>query len=228
VLRKTRQLRQGPDDHFNVDVGAMTFENQLAVVERHVDEAIARGARVRCGGRRRTGLRGIFYEPTVLTDLDHSFALFREETFGPVLPIMTFRDEAEAARLANESPYGLTASVWGRDANRARRVAEQIEAGTLTINDCVYAHALPQAPWGGVKMSGFGRTHSRIGLRELVSVTHIHRNHLPRMKDFWWYGYSEASYLQLKRLAIRLTSPSLLERLRAIPALLRAQRLPKY
>ncbi len=228
VVRKTQLLRQGPDNRFDVDVGAMTNERQLAIVERHVEDAVSRGARILCGGKRKLDKGGLFFAPTVLTEVDHTFAVLREETFGPILPIMIFHDDEEAVTLANDSRYGLTASVWTKDLARGRRLAELIEAGTVAINDCVYTHAIPQAPWGGIKQSGMGYTHSRLGLRELVVTEHIHINRLRRLRDFWWYGYSETTYRVLGSLASTFTSTSWWEKARSLPALLRAQRLPKY
>ncbi len=114
-----------------------------------------------------------------MTGVDHSMKLMRDETFGPVLPIMTFKTDEEAIRLANDSIYGLTASVFTRDIARGRRLAEQIEAGTVMVNEVVYTHALAQTPWGGVKQSGYGRTHGRLGLLELVTPQHIHVNSMP-------------------------------------------------
>ena len=104
--------------------------------------------------------------------------IMRDETFGPVLPIQVFKTEDEALKLANDSLFGLTASVWTKDISRGRRLAEQIEAGTVMVNEVVYTHGIAQTPWGGVKQSGYGRTHGRLGLLELVTPQHVHVNRI--------------------------------------------------
>src|ERR1051325_2244325 len=158
VVEKVRTLRQGADIEGGADIGAMSSERQLRTVEEHVSEALARGARALTGGRRFNDerVRGHFHEPTVLTGVDHTMAVMREETFGPVLPVMTFKTEDEALALANDSVFGLTASVWTRNIARGRRLAERLEAGTVMVNEVLYTHGIAQTPWGGVKQSGLG------------------------------------------------------------------------
>jgi len=228
VVEKTQRLRQGPPERVDTDIGSLSTERQLQVVEEQVGDAIVRGATVLCGGDRNRELGGYYFQPTVLTDVDHSFSIMREETFGPVLPLMTFKTEEEAIRLANDSPYGLTASVWTTDIARGKRMAAQLQAGTIMINECTYTHALPQTPWGGVKQSGVGRTHSKWGLMELVELEHVHVNRMARTKDPWWYGYSRQLYEVLVDFSRTFTSPSWVDQLKAIPAVLRGQRLKKY
>lgn len=192
VVEKVSRLRQGEGLRDDVEVGAMTNEMQVRVVEDHVEEARKRGAQILTGGERNRDLKGYFYKPTVLTGVDHSFRIVAEETFGPVLPIMTFRVEDEAVRLANDSAYALNAYVWTRDIKRGEHVASQIVAGTVNINDSLFSHAIPQTPWGGPKNSGMGRTHGALGLMDLVEVRHVHLNKAKRKEDyFWWYGYSK-------------------------------------
>ena len=225
VVEKVKALRQaagGGEGGAACDVGAMASERQLRTVEEHVAEAVARGARVLAGGGRARGCpeRGWFHEPTVLAGVDHSMTVMREETFGPVLPLMTFRDEEEAVRLANDSDFGLTASVWTRDIRRGRRVASRIEAGTVMVNEVLYTHGIAQTPWGGVKQSGLGRTHGRLGLLEVVAPYHIHVNRLARMQDVWWFGYTPGASALFRSLARRFASGSLLQTLLISPQML--------
>jgi succinate-semialdehyde dehydrogenase/glutarate-semialdehyde dehydrogenase len=219
VVEKTKSLSQGDPLSFNTDIGSMASEQQLRIVERHVADAVERGAIVLCGGGRDEGLSGLFFKPTVIRGVDHSSIIVREETFGPVLPIMTFATEDEAVAFANDSTYGLAASVWTRDTARGRKLAARLNAATVMVNECVYSHALPQTPWGGVKSSGLGRTHGRWGLKDLVECEHIHVNWITAIKDFWWYGYSRDLNDVLTTMTKRFTSPSLIDTLRALPAL---------
>lgn len=201
VVEKTKKLRQGVGQSYDVDVSAMTAEMQIKKVEAHVEDAKKRGAKILTGGARNPGFKGYFYEPTVITGVDHSFPVVTEETFGPVLPIMKFTSEEEALRLANDSEYALNAYVWGKNLDRTRRVATQIVAGTVNINESLFTHALPQTPWGGPKSSGIGRTHGSLGLLDLVHIRHVHENSRPSKRNFfWWYGYSEDKAVMMKTL----------------------------
>jgi succinate-semialdehyde dehydrogenase/glutarate-semialdehyde dehydrogenase len=222
VVEKVKTLKQGTEGEEDSDIGAMSSERQLLTVEEHIGEARARGARALTGGSRLNGagVRGHFHEPTVLTNVDHTMAVMREETFGPVLPIMTFQDEREAVRLANDSPFGLTASVWTRDIARGRRVAHQIEAGTVMVNEVLYTHGIAQTPWGGVKQSGLGRTHGRLGLLEMVVPHHVHVNRLARIHDLWWFNYTPRAARLFRSLARRFATGSLLQTLLISPQML--------
>jgi succinate-semialdehyde dehydrogenase/glutarate-semialdehyde dehydrogenase len=117
--------------------------------------------------------------------------IMREETFGPILPVMAFDDDDEAVRLANDSEYGLAASIWTRDRTRGERLARRLQAGTVMVNDVLSCFGISEAPHGGVKASGAGRTHGRFGLEEMVRLKYLDSDLLPRMKKAWWYGYGE-------------------------------------
>ncbi|MGQ0760885.1 MAG: aldehyde dehydrogenase family protein [Acidobacteriota bacterium] len=203
------------------DVGPMISEQQLRVVERHVYEATARGAVALTGGERVPDVPGPFFPPTVLTNVNHEMEIMREETFGPVLPIMTFKTDDEAVRFANDSDFGLTASVWTNDLARGRALAERIDAGTVTVNEVLYTHAIAQTPWGGVKHSGFGRTHGRAGLLELVNAQHIHVNRFPSVPDIWWFNYTPRAGQLFRTLARRFASGSIFQMLLALPQMIR-------
>jgi succinate-semialdehyde dehydrogenase/glutarate-semialdehyde dehydrogenase len=221
VVKETKLLKQNKPSTGDIDVGAMTNERQLEIVEDHVSDAVAHGAEVRTGGHRLNDSNGWFHEPTVITGVDHSMKLMRDETFGPVLPIMTFKTEAEAVRLANDSIYGLTASVFTGNLERGKRIAEQIDAGTVMINEVVYTHAVAQTPWGGVKQSGYGRTHGSLGLFELVSAQHIHVNAMPGLADVWWFPYSKRAGEMFRAFARRFTTGSVIRSIPLLPKILR-------
>jgi acyl-CoA reductase-like NAD-dependent aldehyde dehydrogenase len=166
VTEKVRALRNGvPNGPASVDVGAITFAPQLEIVEQHVRDAQAKGARVAVGGKAGSGA-GQFFEPTVLVDVTHDMECMTEETFGPTLPIMKVRDADEGVRLANDSQYGLQASVWTRDVTRGEEIARRIEAGTVCVNDAQINWAATELPMGGWKQSGIGYRHGPGGIRK--------------------------------------------------------------
>jgi acyl-CoA reductase-like NAD-dependent aldehyde dehydrogenase len=218
VVAETKRLQQSGDKQG--DLGSMSSEQQLRTVERHVYEATSHGAVALTGGERTADVAGPFFPPTVLTKVNQEMAVMREETFGPVLPIMTFKTDDEAVRLANDSVYGLTASVWTNDLARGKRIAEKIDAGTVMINEALYVHAVGQTPWGGVKQSGYGRTHGRAGLLELVNQQHIHVNHFAAVPDVWWFNYTPSAGKLFRSLARRFASGSVLQTLLVMPQMI--------
>jgi succinate-semialdehyde dehydrogenase/glutarate-semialdehyde dehydrogenase len=221
VVKQTKSLRQGAPTQDEIDVGAMTNERQLQIVEDHIADAVAHGAKVLTGGKRLDNKRGWFHEPTVISNVDHSMKLMRDETFGPVLPIMTFKTDAQAIQLANDSVFGLTACIFTTNIARGRRLAENIDAGTVMINEVVYTHALAQTPWGGVKQSGYGRTHGQLGLLEMVWPQHIHVNRVPWMADVWWFRYTKLAADLFRGLGRNFTSGSLLKASLLLPQMLK-------
>jgi acyl-CoA reductase-like NAD-dependent aldehyde dehydrogenase len=158
------KVGHSPETHAEFQMGPVSHPRQLETVEAHVADAVAQGARVLTGGRQ----AGLFYAPTVLVDVNHQMRVMREETFGPIMPIMRVRDEDEAVQLANDSDYGLSASVWSRDLERAQAVARRLHTGSVIVNDAIAHFGVPQAPFGGMKASGFGRSHGREGLRQFT------------------------------------------------------------
>jgi succinate-semialdehyde dehydrogenase/glutarate-semialdehyde dehydrogenase len=221
VVTETKRLHQSVGTDKAADVGSMTSEQQLRLVERHVDDAVDKGATALVGGHRLADTPGAFFEPTVLIDVDHDMDIMREETFGPVLPIMTFKTDDEAVRLANDTSYGLTASVWSGSIARGKRVAERIDAGTVMVNEVLYTHGIAQTPWGGLKQSGLGRTHGRGGLLELVSARHIHVNHLGFIPDLWWFNYTPEAGRLFRGFARRFASGSVFQTMLLLPQMIR-------
>jgi succinate-semialdehyde dehydrogenase/glutarate-semialdehyde dehydrogenase len=199
-VRKTQRLRVGNGMDANAEIGPMIHERQVHIVEQHIEDAVRRGARVLAGGSRLPNLGPNFFAPTVLADVTHGMRIMREETFGPVLPVMPFDSESEAIHLANDSEYGLAASVWTRDKARGEALARRINAGTVMVNDTVSCFGISEAPHGGVKSSGIGRTHGRFGLEEMVRTRYIVSDRVPGMKKVWWYGYGEAFTRQMEAL----------------------------
>src|SRR5450631_2049676 len=196
--RKAKQLRVGNGSDSETDVGPLIHERQLHDIDVHVEDAKARGVRVLAGGHRLNDLGSNFYAPTVLADVTHEMVIMREETFGPVLPLMAFDTDDEAIRLANDSEYGLGASVWTRDRARGEAVARRMHAGTVMVNDAVSCFGISEAPHGGVQASGVGRTHGRFGLEEMVRSKYIDSDRLPGMKKVWWYGYGAGFARQME------------------------------
>jgi succinate-semialdehyde dehydrogenase/glutarate-semialdehyde dehydrogenase len=164
---EVKKLKVGDPSDRSVDVGPLAREDLVDGLQRQVDDSIKEGARALTGARRRGG-RGFFYEPTVLSSIKPNMRVFREETFGTVAAVIKAGDEADAIKLANDTPFGLGANLWTRDLDRARRLAPEIEAGMVFINGMVASD--PRLPFGGVKRSGFGRELSHYGIKEFVNV----------------------------------------------------------
>ncbi len=196
-VEKTQKLRIGPGEDRETDVGPLIREQQLRIIEDHIEDAKARGARVLVGGRRFPEIGRNFYYPTVLADVNHQMRIMREETFGPVLPVMPFDDDEAAERLANDSEYGLAASIFTRDRVRGERLARRIHAGTVMVNDVISCFGISEAPHGGFKSSGLGRTHGRFGLEEMVRLKYLDIDRMSGMKKIWWYGYGESFAQQI-------------------------------
>jgi acyl-CoA reductase-like NAD-dependent aldehyde dehydrogenase len=219
IVEKTKKLTQGSGDREDVSVGAMSSERQIKIVEDHVNDFRECGAKIETGGRRNESLEGFFYEPTVISGATNDMRAMQEETFGPTLPIATFKTEEEAIALANDSEFGLTASVWTRDYAKGKRVAQGIEAGSVCVNEVLYTHGIGQTPWGGFKNSGRGRTHGREGLMELVQPQHIHVNRIAILPDAWWMPYTPTAVETFRGFATKFASGSLLKTAVLLPQL---------
>jgi succinate-semialdehyde dehydrogenase/glutarate-semialdehyde dehydrogenase len=192
IVEHTKNLKVGNACDPGTEVGPIIDAIQLKKVNEQVQEALSAGAIALCGGNQRNDLGGYFFEPTILTNVNHSMKVMKEETFGPVVSIMLVDTEKEAIDLANDSDYGLTASIWSANVSKAEKMSHQLNVGTVLINDCLYSHASPEVPWGGVKISGFGRNHSYFGLLELVNIKHIALDKAGGEHRIWWYPYGAA------------------------------------
>jgi succinate-semialdehyde dehydrogenase/glutarate-semialdehyde dehydrogenase len=196
-VSRTEAMSLGASLDWEVDMGPLISSDQLDTVVAHVDDAVAKGATVLAGGRPRPDLGPYFYEPTVLAGVTEDMALCRDETFGPVVSVTAVRDEGEAVDRANDSAYGLHATIWSRDVRHARSVAARIRTGTVSINE-TYAAAwgATGSPMGGVKDSGLGRRHGREGIlkytdAQTVAVQRLHGFAPPPSvsRDRWARGY---------------------------------------
>jgi succinate-semialdehyde dehydrogenase/glutarate-semialdehyde dehydrogenase len=199
VVELTKGLRQGDPTKDFVDVGAIIFPRQIEVAEKHIKDALEKGATLQAGGKRRPGA-GQFFEPTVLSGCNHTMTVMTEEIFGPIVPIMEVATEEEALRLANESHLGLNAYVFTNDREHGRRIAERIQAGSVLVNDVLSNGGCAEAPFGGMKQSGFGRVLGEESLRDMCDVRHISTDRIKMgSRDPLWFPYTESSYSWFKR-----------------------------
>jgi len=173
VAEKTAKLKLGWSRSWDVDMGSMISREHAAKVLSHIQQAVDRGANVLAGGRARTDLGSSFIEPTVLTEVNSSMPVFREETFGPVVALYPARSAEEAIAKANDSEYGLNASVWAGKIAQAREVARQLETGSAAINSTLLIYNAFDVPMGGVKLSGIGRRHGEHGILRYTQVQSI-------------------------------------------------------
>ena len=189
LVAEVEKLTQGSgSDH---DLGAMTWPGQVEIVKEHVNDALTRGAKLL------TGLppdkwdlsKGLFIPLMVLVDVTPEMKIMQEETFGPVLPVMPFEDIDEAVRLANDTSFGLNASVWSSDLKKARRIARELVSGNVVINDVIISVAIPHLPFGGVKESGIGRYHGEVGLQTFCHQRAVVVSRGRRKSELNWYPY---------------------------------------
>jgi succinate-semialdehyde dehydrogenase / glutarate-semialdehyde dehydrogenase len=188
-VEKTKRLRLGPGSDPATDVGPLIRPHHVQRMSDLTQDAVVRGAKVLCGGHARSDLGPNFFEPTVIAGVDSASRLFQEETFGPILAIQTVANSEEAIARANESPFALSASVWSRSTARGKAIASQLRAGAVMINDAISYFAIAEAPHGGCGASGWGRTHGKAGLLEMVQTKYVDVDRLPGREKPWWYRY---------------------------------------
>lgn len=165
VLEKGKQIKQGQEHGWEEDVGAVFWDRQMTIIESHVEDARAKGANILMGGRRNADLPGLYYEPTVITEVDNSMDIMVLETFGPILCIQKVASEEEALKLANDSEFGLNGNVWTKDKDKGYQLAKAIDTGSCSVNDMAVSYGIPAAPFGGKKNSGVGQVNGKKGLR---------------------------------------------------------------
>jgi acyl-CoA reductase-like NAD-dependent aldehyde dehydrogenase len=199
VTENVRGLRQGePTAIGTVDVGAVIFPPQLDIVDDHVRDAVAKGAKLLTGGHGHSE-RGRYFEPTVLVDVDHSMKCMTEETFGPTLPIMKIANAEEGVRLANDSVYGLQASVWTRDTERGEALARRIEAGVVCVNDAQINYTALNLPMGGWKTSGIGTRHGANGIRKYTKIQSLLVTRRALKRELFMFPYKARQTMMLRR-----------------------------
>ncbi|MBV6493961.1 MAG: putative succinate-semialdehyde dehydrogenase [NADP(+)] 2 [Turneriella sp.] len=204
---KTEAIRHGQDVDFNVEMGAVTTPSQYKTIDTQLKDALKKGAKVVATSKPTAHTKGgNFFPATLVTNVNHKMELMREETFGPILPVMKFDSEEEAIRLANDSTMGLTASVWTKNTKRAKKLAPRLQAGVVTINDHLYTHGLSETAWGGFKQSGLGRTHGAAGLEEMTQPQVVNWDLLTPPRNLWWFPFSPETYDALKA-ALYFSSP---------------------
>ena len=188
-VEKTKKLCVGAGSDPSTDVGPLIRPQHVQRMQDLVQDALSRGARVLCGGRSRSDLGPNYFEPTVIAGVDATMKLFQEETFGPILAIQTVRDADEAVKLANDSPFALAASVWTGNKHRGEAIARRLRAGAVMVNDAISYFGIAEAPHGGCAASGWGRTHGKAGMLEMVQIKYIDVDRLPGRQKPWWYRY---------------------------------------
>jgi acyl-CoA reductase-like NAD-dependent aldehyde dehydrogenase len=188
-VEKTKKLRVGPGSDSASDVGPLIRPVHVQRMSDLVQDAVTRGAKLVCGGHPRPDLGPNFFEPTVITSVNSSMRLFQEETFGPILAIQIVRDAKEAVVRANDSPFALSASVWTGNAARGKTLAAELRAGAVMVNDAISYFGIAEAPHGGCGASGWGRTHGKAGLLEMVRTKYVDVDRLPHREKPWWYRY---------------------------------------
>lgn len=225
VVANVKKVKQGWDTRGDVDIGAVASEEQIKLIEDHVNDAVARGAKIVYGGTRKKGT--LFFEPTVLVNVDHSMKIMKEETFGPVICIMKFTDEQEAIHYANDSSYGLNASVWTQDKEKAIRVSKEIVAGGIAINNALTASANFALPFGGAKQSGVGRYHGPYGLYAFSNIKAVMIEKGTKNQDINWYPFRKDKFERFLTTFKSLFSDTTTGKMKGLPSMMKLLRSEK-
>ncbi|HEY9166372.1 MAG TPA: aldehyde dehydrogenase family protein [Candidatus Kryptonia bacterium] len=216
LREKVHRLRVRRDESDMYDIGAIIHEAQFNLIKSHIDDAVRRGAKLVEGGQYTTE-KGIHYiTPAILTDVPPDSPLLVDETFGPVLPVIKFKSDDEAVRLANSSRFGLSASVWTADRKRGLKICDKLKAGAVVLNDVISYYGMSDGVVGGVKESGSGRVHGEEGLHEMVTAKYFEIERMRRTKKTWWYSYDLHTRLFFENAIDFLYSKNMLRKMRAI------------
>lgn len=218
IAELTKELRMGSPQDSDTDIGPLIDEDQLQRVKAQVEEAVGKGARILAGGAERRELGGYYFEPTVLADVTDDMHVISQEIFGPILPIVVVNDESEGIRRANNSNLALGASVWTADTKVGEEMARRIQSGMIWINDALYSHIAPDAPWGGLKESGFGRSHAAASLMDFVNLKYVGVD--SQGVRNWHFPYSHNSHALINSAMTACHDESFLSRLKALACLL--------
>lgn len=218
MVEMASKLRLGEGMRTETDIGPLIDTQQVARISSLLEDAKQKGARVLCGGKHRTDLGSNFFEPTIIVDVNENMRISKEEIFGPLLLVVPVDSVEEAVKKANESEFGLSASVWTADLASGEILAKQLEAGVVWLNDALYSHVCPDAPWGGLKLSGFGRAHAEYELLDMVCIKNIGVS--SQGKRDWHYPYSEVAREYIKAGMDLLHKASLAEKVDAVKRIL--------
>jgi len=222
VVENVKNIKQGWHTKGEFDIGCLASEDQVKIVEGHISDAVQQGATILTGGRRKG--KTLFFEPTVIVNVNHSMKIMTEETFGPIVSIMKFNNEEEAIRLANDSLYGLNASVWTKNQEKAMRVSRAINTGGVSVNNALMVQANFNLPYGGVKQSGFGRYHGPYGIHTFSNIKAVIIEKGKKPKEINWYPFREDKYQRFLTTFQSLFSEKITAKLKGLPAMMKLMR----